>query len=248
MKNKNDKTVKLEEGSRIDSLTPYLFDDPIKPQFSIDTSFVLDMNNKGTEKITAEALESYINYKIDLKLSSYTQSLIGTIIHNMNDLLLIPYWADRLLIADGRSVLKSDYVDLYGVIGDIFGSDTDSFNLPNLIDKVLYGGNTEPSVIISQIGEHEHIVSDFTPSALPHNHGMDHQHGYLTHGNDSGPQGSGGNAFWGDKAGETTGGRDTTGDTTVKFNLIAGIKTKPFNAEKSTLVDGVKTFCYIIAK
>lgn len=48
------------------------------------------------------------------------------------------------LVCDGKEVSKTQYADLYSVIGDIFGEaeDNNSFVIPDLIDKFVQGSTT----------------------------------------------------------------------------------------------------------
>ena len=46
------------------------------------------------------------------------------------------------LLADGASYPTAEYPDLYAVIGNTYGGDTENFNVPNLIDKFIQGSNT----------------------------------------------------------------------------------------------------------
>ena len=45
-----------------------------------------------------------------------------------------------LLIVIGLAI--ADYPDLYAVIGNTYGGDTENFNVPNLIDKFIQGSTT----------------------------------------------------------------------------------------------------------
>lgn len=51
---------------------------------------------------------------------------------------------DHYLLCNGAAVSRTDYADLYAVIGDTYGSGDGSttFNLPNLVDKFLEGSGT----------------------------------------------------------------------------------------------------------
>ena len=46
------------------------------------------------------------------------------------------------LVCDGASYKVADYPDLYAVIGNTYGGDTENFNVPNLIDKFIQGSTT----------------------------------------------------------------------------------------------------------
>ena len=46
------------------------------------------------------------------------------------------------LLCDGDSYKVSEYPDLYAVIGNAYGGDTENFNVPNLVDKFIQGSTT----------------------------------------------------------------------------------------------------------
>lgn len=46
------------------------------------------------------------------------------------------------LLCDGASYKVADYPDLYAVIGNTYGGDTENFNVPNLVDKFIQGSTT----------------------------------------------------------------------------------------------------------
>ena len=52
------------------------------------------------------------------------------------------------LLCDGSAVSRTDYADLYAVIGDTYGAGdgVDTFNLPNLVDKFIQGNATAGTV------------------------------------------------------------------------------------------------------
>ena len=51
---------------------------------------------------------------------------------------------DGWLLCDGSAISRTDYADLYAVIGDTYGAGdgTTTFNLPNLTDKFIQGNAT----------------------------------------------------------------------------------------------------------
>ena len=51
---------------------------------------------------------------------------------------------DGWLLCDGSAISRTDYADLYAVIGDTYGNGDGSttFNLPNLVDKFVEGSAT----------------------------------------------------------------------------------------------------------
>lgn len=52
------------------------------------------------------------------------------------------------LLCDGSAISRTDYADLYAVIGDTYGAGDGSttFNLPNLVDKFVQGNATSGTV------------------------------------------------------------------------------------------------------
>jgi hypothetical protein len=61
----------------------------------------------------------------------------------------IPYgWLE----CDGTSYAGATYKDLSGVIGNAYGGDDVNFNVPNLVDKVLYGSPVDPPVNSNLMG------------------------------------------------------------------------------------------------
>ena len=46
------------------------------------------------------------------------------------------------LLCDGASYKVADYPDLYAVIGNTYGGDTENFNVPSLVDKFIQGSTT----------------------------------------------------------------------------------------------------------
>ena len=46
------------------------------------------------------------------------------------------------LLCNGASYKVADYPDLYAVIGNTYGGDTENFNVPNLVDKFIEGSTT----------------------------------------------------------------------------------------------------------
>ena len=50
------------------------------------------------------------------------------------------------LRCNGASYKVADYPDLYAVIGNTYGGDTQNFNVPNLIDKFIQGSTTSGTI------------------------------------------------------------------------------------------------------
>lgn len=84
-----------------------------------------------------------VAYDINIMNNQYAMP-IGTI---------IPFGSNNIpagyLICDGSEVLKTDYPELYGVIGNAFGTVTDStkFKLPDLRNKFIQGANSNTGEI-----------------------------------------------------------------------------------------------------
>ena len=55
---------------------------------------------------------------------------------------------DGWLLCDGSAVSRTDYADLYAVIGDTYGAGdgVDTFNLPDLVDQFVQGSATSGTV------------------------------------------------------------------------------------------------------
>lgn len=72
------------------------------------------------------------------------------------------------LLCDGSSILRSDYPDLFAVIGTAYGaSDTAHFNLPDLRGMVLIGQGAG-FTLANPVGEYNHTL---TVSEMPaHSH------------------------------------------------------------------------------
>ena len=67
------------------------------------------------------------------------------------------------LLCDGSAVSRTDYADLYAVIGDTYGAGDGSttFNLPNLVDKFVEGSATSGTVKTAGL-------PNITGSAIPY--------------------------------------------------------------------------------
>ena len=84
-----------------------------------------------------------VAYDVNIMNNQYAMP-IGTI---------IPFGSNNIpagyLICDGSEVLKTDYPELYGVIGNAFGTVTDStkFKLPDLRNKFIQGANSNTGEI-----------------------------------------------------------------------------------------------------
>lgn len=87
---------------------------------------------------------------------------------------IIPYASTTLpkgfLLCDGAEISKTDYADLYAVIGNTFGTATDSakFKLPDLRDKFVQGANGNLGT--SKEAGLPNITGHFVPGSVPNNH------------------------------------------------------------------------------
>ena len=96
----------------------------------------------NTTGVTATAGDNSTKYAttayVDAAVAAFVTVPVGTII-----------WSGKstpptgFLLCNGAAVSRTTYADLYSAIGTAFGSGDGSttFNLPNLIDKFIEGGN-----------------------------------------------------------------------------------------------------------
>ena len=85
------------------------------------------------------------------------------------------------LLCDGASYKVADYKDLYAVIGNTYGGDTENFNVPNLVDKFIQGSNTsgtekeaglpniEGSISNAGATQNDQFLTDSTSSSIKTN-------------------------------------------------------------------------------
>lgn len=141
---------------------------------------------------------------------------------------------DGWLICNGQTVSKSAYGDLYAVVGDTFGADTDTFTLPDLTDRFLVGagdiallatgGAGEITLATTNLPAHNHGVTDpghtHTITDPGHGHTVTdpgHTHGVTdsghTHGGVADPAGAADSATGSDTTSAASGSTDsaTTG-------------------------------------
>lgn len=80
------------------------------------------------------------------------------------------------LLCNGQAVSKTDYADLYAVVGDTYGSTALTFNLPDLAGRTMIGAD---SIALKAFGGSNSIT--LTTAQLPaHSHGIidtGHSHG-----------------------------------------------------------------------
>ena len=74
---------------------------------------------------------------------------------------------DGWLLCDGSAVSRTDYADLYAVIGDTYGDGdgSNTFNLPNLVDKFVEGSATAGTVKSAGLPNIKGSVSPSTNAA-----------------------------------------------------------------------------------
>jgi microcystin-dependent protein len=115
---------------------------------------------------------------------------------------IIKHWSGTLanipaghLVCNGQSVNKSDYPELFNIIGITFGGTANTFMLPNLINRYAMGatsasanqvGANNRSLTVANLPSHTHTIAHThsvsgTTSTVSHTHtfsatGGDHQH------------------------------------------------------------------------
>jgi microcystin-dependent protein len=152
------------------------------------------------------------------------------------------------LFCNGQAVSKSEYNDLYQIIGNTFGETALTFNLPDLSDRFLVGADTiarmatggAATVTLAEanLPAHNHGVTDpghtHTFTGIAHNHGITdpgHVHTAVTQ-DTTGTSGSDNvGASSGDTASATTGvtvdnatagGTNSTETTGITTNNTGG--------------------------
>lgn len=86
---------------------------------------------------------------------------------------------DGYLICNGQSLSKSEYSDLYSVIGGTFGETGTTFNLPDLREVVVAGVNTDYTLGTykkDMFKNHTHLQCSHTHSTSAHTHTANHVH------------------------------------------------------------------------
>lgn len=88
------------------------------------------------------------------------------------------------LLCDGSAVSRTTYASLYSVIGDSFGDGDGetTFNVPNLMDKVVVGASSGHP-FASSGGENNHVLDDTEIPAHLHSvpsHGHDNNFAFTT--------------------------------------------------------------------
>lgn len=87
---------------------------------------------------------------------------------------IIPFGSNNIptgyLMCDGSEVFKTDYADLYKVIGNSFGTSTDTtkFKLPDLRNRFIQGA--DGNLGTSKDAGLPNITGSFVPGSVPGNH------------------------------------------------------------------------------
>lgn len=118
------------------------------------------------------ALYDRITFDVDR-----TCRMIGEIIAYAGTTSPVADW----LVCDGASLLRTDYADLFAVIGTTYGSvDVSHFNLPDLRDNVLVGSGLSYT-LGTLVGEATHtLVTSEVPSHTHTDIGHTHVEGIAT--------------------------------------------------------------------
>ena len=138
------------------------------------------------------------------------------------------------LFCDGSELLKSDYPELFAVIGNTYGNASNSnyFVLPNLREKVPVGnsnatnfnlgnsgGNKTVTLGVNQLPSHQH--SGTTNADGVHSHSINdpgHTHTQSTINDDFNNSGGNPPSFSGDSAGSRTWNNISTNTTGITIN------------------------------
>lgn len=117
------------------------------------------------------------------------------------------------LICDGSPISKTEYSDLYSIIGNKYGESGDTFNLPNLRERIPIGANNTTSVQYNST--YTGGVDKLVDAHYPHNHNFNVQYFTRT----------------GQRGAETLGGTRFTcnnySDTNTDSNFISPNETSP---------------------
>ena len=127
---------------------------------------VYTLNSGEVNQIVAELMHIILSANITPNQDNNTQILsalnilfnkalfIGAIIP-IAQTTVPPDW----LICDGSQISRTDYADLFQVIGTTYGVGDGSatFNLPNFIGRTFWGGNTSGRYISAGIPNHWHM-------------------------------------------------------------------------------------------
>ncbi len=135
-----------------------------------DSDGNLDLKEAHVQRFAKCGVGGVTNFPFtDLKRVRSLQNtrILGEVMEFAGLLTKIP---EGWLHANGQSVNKSDYPDMYNMIGDTYGSDTLTFNLPNRTDRVgvgaggdyalgASGGEKEHFLSVNEMPSHSHVTS-----------------------------------------------------------------------------------------
>lgn len=153
----------------------------------------------ATRKLTVSALRSWFDSGIYKQIRSgpsvkvvpenFTTS--GTInFHSPGLVALYSGVADPegWLICNGRTVSKTTYPELFGLLGYHYGGSGDSFSIPDLSDRGVFGldnmsgasaGRVTDSSLLGATGVSSHILTQAQSPFVGHNHPT--YNGFYTH-------------------------------------------------------------------
>jgi len=146
--------------------------------------------------ITATTTNSELNNRLRTIDDTYTRSVpLGVILPFSGIISKIPV---GYLLCNGSDVSKTEYADLYRIIGDTYGtSTTTTFKIPDLTDRFIYGSSTNANikggsdtVTLNQnhLPDHTHPLNGTSASATANG---DHNHGGFTDNGDKAGWGTG---------------------------------------------------------
>lgn len=103
---------------------------------------------------------------------------------------------DGYMAAQGQSLLRADYPELFEIIGTTFGAaDDEHFSLPDTREVAIVGAGTNPKSTedvynVGQFKEHQfashtHAQASHTHTGTAHTHTMNHSHSATAHSHGS---------------------------------------------------------------
>ncbi len=135
--------------NNFNTTTPHI-DETTKNWFigDVDTGILAEGTNgtKGTTYTPIITENGELAWENDGDLPNPTTTPIQTLISTAPLGTVLSFAGSKApngyLLCDGASYKVADYPDLYAVIGNTYGGDTENFNVPNLIDKFIQGSTT----------------------------------------------------------------------------------------------------------
>lgn len=136
-----------------------------------------------------------------------------------------------------QALSKAAYAELYALIGDTFGSTTETFNLPDLTDRVLvgagtialaeFGGASSVTLTEANLPSHTHTVTDPGHSHAVTDPGHTHSAGEASGSADAATGGDVASATSGTTGSATTGLTVNSATTGISIGSTGG--GQPFN-------------------